>query len=156
MWASAEAQELDRVSPEHHEKFCLPYERQLLEPFALTGYGCCDDLTGKMDLVSKIPGIRRVSICPFADVEHAAQVLGGDYIFSWKPKPMHLVGDFDEGMIRGYITDCVRVARERDCVLEMILKDSHTCQFQTHRFDAWTRIAREVMEQSCGAPPGLG
>ena len=82
MWASAEAQELDRVSREQHKEFCRPYERQLLEPFALTGYGCCEDLTGKMGLISKIPGIRRVSICPFADVEHAAQVLGGDYIFS--------------------------------------------------------------------------
>ncbi|MEE3262267.1 MAG: hypothetical protein VX290_05430 [Candidatus Latescibacterota bacterium] len=73
-----------------------------------------------------------------------------------KPKPMHLVGDFDGGMIRGYITDCVRVARERDCVLKMILKDSDTCQCQTHRFDALTRIARKVIEQSCGAPPGPG
>jgi len=39
MWASAEEQEMAQVSPEHHAEFCLTYERPLLEPFGLTGYG---------------------------------------------------------------------------------------------------------------------
>ncbi len=35
------------------------------------------------------------------------------------------------------------VARANGCVLEMILKDTHTCEHHGERFDAWTRIARE-------------
>jgi hypothetical protein len=61
MWASAEAQELAQVSPDMHEAFALQYERRLLEPFGLNGYGCCEDLTDKLDLVLTIPNIRRAA-----------------------------------------------------------------------------------------------
>lgn len=34
----------------------------------------------------------------------------------------------------------------RGCVLEMILKDTHTCEHHPERFTAWTDIARELIE----------
>lgn len=146
LWASAEAQELTLVSPEHHEEFSLAYEKRLLAPFGLTGYGCCDDLGPKLDLVFAIPQIRRISIAPSADVDQCAPRLKGEYIFSWKPNPAHLVGRFDEQALRGYIRHTVELAREHGCVLEMILKDTHTCEHQVGRFDTWTRIGRQVIE----------
>jgi len=42
------------------------------------------------------------------------------------------------------------VARAGGCVLEIILKDSHTCEHQPERFDRWLAIAREEIERSCG------
>ena len=35
------------------------------------------------------------------------------------------------------------IAREHGCVLEMIIKDTHTCNHQPWRFDEWCRIAME-------------
>lgn len=148
MWGSAEAQELDRVSPAMHEEFSLQYERPLLAPFGLTGYGCCDDLTRKLDYVRQLPNMRRISIAPWADVTAAAEGLGGDYIFSWKPQPTWLVGDFDEEGLRRYLRQTLDVAQ--GCVLEMILKDTHTCEGRPERFDRWTRIARQVVEEAAG------
>ena len=87
MWACAEAQEMALVSPEHHAEFILQYEKRLLAPFGLTGYGCCEDLTRKLDDVFTIPNIRRISIAPFASVDLCAPKLKGNYIFSWKPQP---------------------------------------------------------------------
>lgn len=147
MWASAEAQELAQVSPEMHEEFSLAYEKPLLEPFGLNGYGCCEDLTHKLDYVFEIPNIRRISISPFADVAECAPRLGDDYIFSWKPHPAHLCGEFSPERIRGYIRRTLQVAREHGCVLEMVLKDTHTCDHHPERFTAWTRVARELVEE---------
>jgi hypothetical protein len=144
MWASAESQEFDPVSPDMHEEFALQYEKRLLEPFALTGYGCCDDLEPKLHLVAEIPGMRRVSIAPMANVDRSAEKLGGDFIFSWKPQPALLVGEFDADMVRDYIRHTLDVSR--DCVIEMILKDTHTCENHPERFNDWTRIAREWVE----------
>lgn len=141
MWASAEAQELDIVSPEMHEEFSMQYERRLLEPFGLTGYGCCDDLTPKLDDVLRIPRMRRISIAPFADVEKSAEKLGGKAIFSWKPKPAFLVGEFNDERVRADIRHTLDAAR--DCVVEMILKDTHTCEHHPERFTRWTEIAQE-------------
>jgi len=144
MWASAEAQELALVSPAMHREFSLDYEKRLLAPFGLTGYGCCEDLTRKLDDVLAIPNIRRISISPFANVDACAEKLGGRAIFSWKPHPSHLVGAFDADFIRGYIRHALDVTR--DCVVEMILKDTHTCERHPERFTLWTQIARDLAE----------
>lgn len=143
MWSSAESQELAQVSPEHHAEFALKYEKQLLEPFGLNGYGCCEDLTRKLDDVLTIPHIRRISCSPWADVDVCAAKLKGNYIFSWKPHPAHLVGDFDTVAVRKYVRHMLDTAKANSCVLEMVLKDTHTCDKHPERFDEWTRIARE-------------
>ncbi len=148
MWASAEAQEMAGVSPQMHAEFVLSYEKTLLKPFGLTGYGCCEDLTHKLDDVFTLPHIRRISISPFANVDACAEKLRGDYIFSWKPQPAHLVGDFDETLIRTYIRHTIDVARTNGCVLEIILKDTHTCEHHPERFDQWSRIVREEVKCS--------
>ena len=149
MWASAEAQEMAQVGPDQHAEFVLQYEKRLLAPWGLNGYGCCEDLTDKMEHVFTIPNIRRISISPWADVDRCAEKLKGDYIFSWKPHPAHLVGEFNEEMIRGYIRHTVEVAVANGCVLEMILKDTHTCEHHPDRFDRWCRIAREEVDLAC-------
>jgi hypothetical protein len=143
MWASAEAQELALVGPAHHRDFSLEYEKRLLGPFGLTGYGCCEDLVQKMDDVLTIPHIRRISISPFADVDAAAERLGSAAIFSWKPHPGHLVGEFDEERVRADVRRTIAAAQRHGCVLEMILKDTHTCEHHPERFDRWVRIAME-------------
>jgi hypothetical protein len=145
LWASAEAQELALVSPEMHHEFAMQHEKRLLAPFGLNGYGCCEDLTRKLDDVLTIPNIRRISISPFADVDKCAEKLGREAIFSWKPHPSHLVGEFNADFIRRYIQHTCDVTR--DCIVEMILKDTHTCEHHPERFTRWTAIAREVAER---------
>jgi hypothetical protein len=147
MWASSESQEFQVVSPKMHAEFALQYEKRLLARFGLNGYGCCEDLSSKLDDIFTIPNIRRISISPFADVEACAPQLKGDYIFSWKPHPAHLVGEFDEGRIRAYLRHTLELAREHGNVLEIILKDTHTCEHHPERFDRWTQICRELIDQ---------
>lgn len=145
MWASAEAQEMAQVGPRMHAEFILQYEKRLLEPFGLTGYGCCEDLTEKLEDVLTIPHIRRISIAPMANVDLCAERLGRRAIFSWKPDPTMLVGDFDDARVRSYLRHAVDATR--GCAMEMILKDTHTCEGRPERFDRWTEIAREVIEE---------
>jgi hypothetical protein len=147
LWASAEAQELALVSPRMHAEFALQYEKRLLAPFGLTGYGCCEDLARKLDLVFTIPNIRRISISPFADVDRCAPQMRGRAIFSWKPHPSHLVGEFEPSALRAYLRHTLEVCQQHGCVLEMILKDTHTCENHPERFDAWTQIAREEIQK---------
>lgn len=143
MWASAESQEMAQVSPAMHNEFVMEYERRLLTPFGLNGYGCCEDLTNKLDYVFQMPRLRRISISPWADVDVCAEKVGRRCIFSWKPRPSYLVGDFSPARIRDYIQHTVDVTR--DCVVEMILKDTHTCEDHPERFTIWSDIAQEVV-----------
>jgi len=145
IWASAESQEMAQVSPELHNEFVLQYEKRLLEPFGLNGYGCCEALDKKLEYVFSIPNIRRISISPWADVETCAGKLKGNYIFSWKPNPAYLVGAFDTEKIQEYIRHTLDVTKGHGCVVEMILKDTHTCENHPERFTQWTDIARGLV-----------
>ena len=142
MWSSAEAQEMAEVSPPMHREFILEYEKRLLARFGLNGYGCCENLCDKLDDVFAVPRIRRISISPFAPVAPCAERLGADYIYSWKPHPAFLVGGFDEGALRQYLREALEATR--GCVVEMILKDTHTCEGHPERFTRWTEIAKEL------------
>jgi len=144
-WASAEAQELTLVSPEMTQEFAIQYEKRLLERFGLGIYGCCEDLTRKLDYVFQISNLRQVNISPFADVEKCAEQFRKDLIFSWKVHPSQLVGDFNEDYIREYIRHGLEATQ--GLVMEMVLKDTHTCENHPERFTRWTEIARELIEQ---------
>ena len=145
MWASAESQELDPVSPDFHRTFAMEYEARVLEPFGLTGYGCCDGLHQKVEETLSIRNMRRISMSPFCKVDQAAEALHNRAIFSWKPQPAHLVGEWRPDLVRDYIQHTIDVCRDHGCVLEMILKDTHTCEHHPERFAEWTRIARSLV-----------
>lgn len=147
LWCWAEAQEMAVVSADMHAEFAFPYEKRLLEPFGLNGYGCCDDVTNKLDFVLTIPRLRRVSVSPWADVGKCAERIGEKVIFMWKPQPAHLVGTFNSGKIRDYLRHTVEVTRTHGCSLEIILLDTQTCESHPERFDEWTRIAHEIVEK---------
>jgi hypothetical protein len=95
--------------------------------------------------VLRIPNIRRISISPWADVEQCAQKLQDRYIFSWKPQPAMLAGEFNEDRVRTYLRHALEATR--GCVVEVILKDTHTCDHHPERFDRWSRICREEIER---------
>jgi hypothetical protein len=109
-------------------------------------------LTRKLDYAFTLPHLRRLSIAPWANVDVCAEKLRGGYIFSWKPNPAHLVGRFDADAIRAYVRHVVKVTQAHGCILEMVLKDTHTCESHPERFDEWTRIAREVIREEAGEP----
>jgi hypothetical protein len=149
VWGAAEAQEFAQVSPEMHETFSLQYERRLLENFGLNGYGCCDDLTKKLDNVKKIKNLRRVAVCPWADVERCADQLQKDYIMTWKPQPAYLAGEvYDEAFVEQYLTETLR--RGKHGYMEIILRDTHTCRGELNRFTKFVESARRAIDAVYG------
>ena len=141
LWGFAEAQEISQVSPDMCEEFVYQYQRKVLARFGLNCFGCCEPVTDRMEYVKKIPNLRRVSISPWADLKIAAEQLQDKYIFSWKPNPAMMVGNFDPDRIRKNIREALEIAD--GCVFEMILKDTHTVENDHSRLSSWVQIANE-------------
>jgi hypothetical protein len=146
IWASAESQEMAQVSPQMHKEFAMQYEKRLLEPFGLSGYGCCEALDDKLDYLMSIPNLRRISISPWANAAKCAEKLKDSYIFSWKPNPSYIAMGFNTEVITKYVKDLL--ACTKGCALEIILKDTHTCENQPERFSSWIKIVRELIESN--------
>ena len=147
VWGAAEAQEFSCISPAMHEEFILSYEREILQPFGLTGYGCCDDLAKKLDGVLKINHIRRIAVCPWSDLSDFTPRLGRNYIMTWKPQPAFLAHDvFDEQGVYNELR--TGITKARGGVLELILRDTHTCRQDPDRFTRWIQIARKAIDDA--------
>lgn len=143
-WAFGLAQLFSSVSPEITEEFEMPYMQELFSKFGAIYYGCCDRLDDRLDVVDRMPNIRKISCSPWSDREHFAEVLPKKYIMSNKPNPALLAaGTFDEELIRADLRRTMEAAKRYNVPLEMILKDISTLQNDPTRLWRWAQIAAE-------------
>lgn len=143
LWGFAESQETVGVSPQMFAEFILPYQMPLLACFGLNCYGCCEAVHERWDYLKTIPRLRRVSISPWCDQHRMAAALGTNYVFSHKAHPAAICVSFDEAAILRDLRETRTIAR--DCVLEVIMKDTHTVQGQPWRITRWVELARAAL-----------
>ena len=149
MWGFSESQETVHISADMFEEFIFRYQLPILERFGLNCYGCCEPLDLRWHVVKKTPRLRRVSISAWANVEKNAELLGGDYIYSYKPTPVDLAcSKIDRESIRAGLRDFLQ--KTKGCCVEIIMKDNNTLGGNPDNATDWCRIAREEIERSCG------
>ncbi len=143
LWGMSEAQDFTGVSPEMLDEFVLPYQIRLLENYGLNYYGCCEDLSKKYRIVKKIPNLRRVSVAPWTNMQNAMEELEDKYVYVWKPNPSDLAAEsFNEDLIRKKIKQGFELTK--DCIVNIIMKDTHTLRNEPDRLKKWARIAKEL------------
>ncbi|MBR0397730.1 MAG: hypothetical protein IJI10_05600 [Eubacterium sp.] len=143
IWGASASQFFTSVSPEMQEEFCLPYELEWLNRFALTYYGCCERLDHKIDVLEKIPNLRKVSCSPWSNVETMAEAVGRRYVVSLKPSPACFVtSTFDEELVRKDVSS--KLALLKDCNVELIIKDVSTVNHDPKRLWRWVEIVKEI------------
>jgi hypothetical protein len=146
IWGNAESQETVSVSPAMFEEFVFQYQLPLMERFGLNCYGCCESLEDRMHIVKRIPRLRRVSVCPWADVRKMADEIRTDYIYSWKPNPAQLaVPAADIDASRRMLRDMLGAAE--GCRIEIVMKDNHSIGNNVDNVVKWCRM---VMEEVSG------
>jgi hypothetical protein len=147
LWTMGMAQIFASVSPAMHKEFDLDYAVRFYERFGLVYYGCCEPLHTKMDIVRKIPNLRKISMSPWVDVEKGAAGIGHDFVFSRKPSPAFLAEDSAQPDV---IAADLRMTRDacarHGCPLEFILKDISTVRYQPQRLWEWEKIAMQIAQ----------
>ena len=148
MWGFAESQETVGVSPDMFEEFIFPYQLPILERFGLNAYGCCEPLDIRWHVVKKIPRLRRVSISRWCEPERAAQLLQGNYVYSYKPNPSYLARhEMEQDAVRRELEQVLTAAHDCGCRLEIIMKDNHTLGKNPENALRWCSIAREMSDR---------
>jgi hypothetical protein len=146
LWTYGMAQILASVSPAMFEAFEVPYAQRWYARFGLAYYGCCDPLHDRVDLVRRIPNVRKVSMSPWADVEQGAAAIGPDFVLSWKPNPAIVARDgWDPDAIERELRGVVETAARHGCPLEITLKDISTVRRRPERLREWAAIAARVV-----------
>ena len=93
LWTMGMAQVFTSASPAMFKEYEIPYTVRWYERFGLGYYGCCDVLDRRVDIIREIPHVRKISMCPWANVDRGADAMGHDFVCSRKPNPALLAMD---------------------------------------------------------------
>ncbi len=147
-WGSGMTQIFSEVSPAMHDEFGIEYDKKFMGLFGLNCYGCCEPLDKKVDILRKIPRLRRISMSPFVDWVHGAEQIGGDFIYSAKPNPAFLaVDDWDLDVCKREIITILDACKANGCTVEFVLNSTLTSNNQPWRYAEWTDMVQQVAEQ---------
>jgi len=146
LWGYMAAQEFTAISPAMHNEFLLRYQLPILRQFGLTAYGCCEDLTQKIDMLRQIPNLRRIAVAPMANVARCAEQIGKDYVLSYRPSPADMVSyGFDEDRVRKIVGRDLKACR--NCHVDITLKDVETVAGDGTRVRRWVQLVREIISE---------
>lgn len=142
LWCHANSQEFDQVSPAAWEEFCLNYQKPILATYGLVHYGCCENLTHKLDGVLAIPNLRIVTCSAWTDLDTVIDRCGRRYVIQWRQKAADVVFADDVGAIHRHLEDGAK--RLRGCFYQIVLRELQTLGGSLDRLHVWARIASDV------------
>ena len=148
MWGCSNAQIFSDVSPEMHWEFALRHDMRWLERWGLTYYGCCEPLQNKMELMRRIPNLRKVSVSPWNDYDRILPSINGDYVASVKPTPAVFVDDvFSRDQARANLRRAIDAGGDFSHI-EIIMKDISTVRYRPQNLWEWSDIAMDVARRA--------
>jgi len=143
LWGATAAQAAVSVSPKMHERFITPFDREYHALFGLTAVACCEPVDRKMHLHRSLPGLRRVSICIWNDFARAAEELGTDYIYSYKPAAALLSRpEWDADADLAQLQEVLEKAK--GCHVEIINHETVTVLGKVKRLAEWCKRAKRL------------
>lgn len=147
LWTCGMAQIFSSVSPAMHKEFELEYAYDWYDRFGLVYYGCCEPLHQKIDIVREIPNLRKISMSPWTDEEEGARKIGGDFVYSRKPNPALLTGDWNPDLVERNLRKTLDTCYKHGCPVELILKDISTVDYEPQRLWEWEDIALKLVNE---------
>ena len=145
IWGRAVAQIFGSVSKAMHDEFDITYAEAAMKPFGMVYYGCCEPLDNKIDILKKMKNLRKISITPWANINAAAEAIGGDYVVAAKPNPANVSVGFDEGVVKKELKEIVNAVKKNGCSCDIVLKDISTVAGKPERLLKWAEIAMETV-----------
>ena len=144
LWCMANSQEFDQVSPAMWEEFCLDYQKPIFERFGRVAYGCCENLTHKIDGVLSIPNLRIFVCSAWTDLAAVQGKIGRDYCTMWRQKASDVVFG-DDSQIKNDLMEGARQLQGHH--YQIVLRELETLAGHPRRLHEWTQSAKEAAEK---------
>jgi hypothetical protein len=146
IWGRGAAQIFASVSPSMHEEFDIEYMKKTVGKCGLVYYGCCEPLDNKINIVEKIPNIRKIGVTPWANVDVAAERIGEKYVLSSKPNPAKVAVPYiDEDDLRMEIGKILNACKTNGCSCDITLKDISSCNSRPENIFIWEQIVSDMV-----------
>ncbi len=146
VWGRGAAQIFASVGNDMHEEFDINYMKETMGLCGLTYYGCCEPLDKKIDIVEKLPNLRKISITPWADINIAAEAISGRYVIASKPNPSIVaVGNLDKEHLTKEVVSILNACKKHGCSVELTLKDISTAGGNPNNIFEWEKTVTDIV-----------
>ena len=145
LWGDAASQEFQLVSPEMQEEFLMNYQIPCLQQFGAVQYGCCEDLTHKIDIVKAIPNLR-IFVCSYwTDLEKLLKSCGNRYTIMWRQLSAHVMLPDDLDPVKSALE--VGMRKLQGTAYQVILREVETLNGHPNRLKEWAELAIAAAEK---------
>jgi len=146
LWAAANSQEFQVVSPRMQEEFLLNYQMPVLQQYGAVQYGCCEDLTHKIDIVLRIPNLRVFVCSAWTDLDRVVEKCGARCTIMWRQSAQAVVYPADLAPVRRHLEEGMR--RLRGCYYQVVLRELETLHGHPNRLREWAQTAIAAAEKN--------
>ncbi|MFI3213833.1 MAG: hypothetical protein R3Y24_10860 [Eubacteriales bacterium] len=146
-WGLSMAQLFTSASPATTKEFEIDYMSRISKYYGMFYYGCCERLDDRLDIVQKLPNVRKISCSPWSNPENFAINLDPKIIMSNKPTPAVLVApSLDTDVVAKHITNVSQIAKKNQLNVEFLLKDVSTVCYKPERLTQWAETTMKIVE----------
>jgi len=142
LWGSANSQEFEEVSPAMWQEFLLDYQKPILRRYGLVSYGCCEDLTHRIEGVLTIENLRIFVSSAWTDLAKVVDAVGDRYTIMWRQKATDVVFAESIAPIRRHLAEGMKLSQ--GCYRQVVLRELQTLNGRTRRLHEWADAAKEA------------
>jgi len=147
VWFRGMAQLFGAVSKQVHEEFDIEYMKPVMEMCKISYYGCCEPLDDRIDILKKIPNMRKIGVTPWADINACAEQIGKDYVLSHKPNPANVAVNANAQVIKDEASKTIEACIQHGCPYDIVLKDVSTVSYKVQNLVTWNRVVQETLDK---------
>jgi len=145
LWCAANSQEYDQVSPDMWREFCFNYQRELFAPFGRIAYGCCENLTHKMEDVLALPNLRIFVCSAWTDLDRLLTKAPSSLTIMWRQKASDVVFPDTLDSLKKQLAMGTQKLKGRP--YQIVLRELQTLAGHPRRLHEWCRLAIEAAER---------
>jgi hypothetical protein len=141
-WIAGNSQELDQVSPAMFEEFLLDYQKKIFSRFGAVSYGCCENLTNKMEPVLAIPNLKIMVCSAWTDFDKLIARVGTKHCIMWRHKASDVVCPHDTAALKQYVNENAK--KLQGAYYQIVLRELQTQMGHDNRLYEWVQLSKEA------------
>ena len=145
LWLRTESQQFEHVSIDMWREFCLDYQMPILRRFRYVSYGCCENLTDRLDRLLSIPNLRIFVNGPWTDLATTAEKCQDKYCIVWRQKATDVIFSPSMESIRKHLEEGMKVTQ--GCYRAIVLQEVMTTNENPQRLYDWVETAKDISER---------
>lgn len=142
-WGAGNSQEFDPVAPEMTKEFLIDYQNRIFERFGAVAYGCCENLTKKIDQVLSVPNLKIFVCSAWSDLETIVKRVGKTHCIMWRQSASDVTCLKTLDKVRQDTEHGAELLK--GCRYQVVLRELQTLSGHKTRLHEWTRMCKEIV-----------